>query len=149
MTGPIFVDTNVLVYDRDERDAGKHASAQAWLRQLWRSPGLGVVSGQVLGEFYWTVTKKLSPGMPVEQARRYARTLLAWTFVPIDQSAIGEAWSVQDRFGFSFWDALVVASARLGRCRVLLSEDLQDGQDLDGLVVVNPFAHDPGEVAGA
>lgn len=146
MNGPIFVDSNVLVYDRDERDAGKHASARAWLRELWRSPGLGIVSGQVLGEFYWTVTKKLKPGMSAEQARRYARTLLAWTFVPTDQAAIGEAWAVQDRFGFSFWDALVVASARLSRCRVLLSEDLQDGQDLDGLIVVNPFAHGPGEV---
>ena len=143
MTGPVFVDTNVLVYDRDERDPAKHTLAQAWMTELWRHPGMGVVSSQVLTEFYWTVTRKLKPGLDAELARRYVRTLLAWEFVAVDQATIGEAWSVQDRFGFSFWDSLVDAAARIGRCRVLLTEDLQDDQDLDGLLVVNPFTHPP------
>jgi len=143
MIGPVFVDTNVLVYDRDRRDARKHERARAWLTALWQRPGLGVISGQVLSEFHWTVTRKLKPGLGEEQARRYVRTLFAWEFVPIDQGAITEAWSVQDRYGFSFWDALVVATARIGRCGVLLTEDLQDGQDLDGLLVVSPFEHSP------
>jgi len=143
MTGPVFVDTNILVYDRDTRDARKHDRARSWMTALWQQPGLGAISGQVLSEFYWTVTRKLKPGLGEEQARRCVQTLLAWEFVPIDQEAIREAWSVQDRFGFSFWDALVVGAARIGRCRVLLTEDLQDGQDLDGLLVVNPFNQPP------
>jgi predicted nucleic acid-binding protein len=145
MTGPVFVDTNVLVYDRDQRDLLKHERAQTWISALWQHPGLGVVSSQVLTEFYWTVTRKLHPGLGGEAARRYMRAMLAWEFVAVDQAAISDAWTVQDRFGFSFWDSLVVATARLGRCRVLLTEDLQDGQDLEGLLVVNPFTHSPSD----
>jgi len=63
--------------------------------------------------------------------------------VAIDQAALDEAWSVQDRFKFSFWDALIVAAARIGGCRLLLTEDLQADQDLDGIVVVNPFERLP------
>jgi len=143
MIGPVFVDTNVFVYDRDQRDAGKHGRARDWLTALWQRPGLGVICGQVLSEFYWTVTRKLKPGLDEEQARRYIQTLFAWKFVPIDQAAMDEAWVVQDRYGFSFWDALVVSAARIGRCHVLLTEDLQDGQELDGLLVVNPFERSP------
>lgn len=147
MTGPVFVDTNVLVYDRDQRDPEKHKRARAWMTALWKRPGLGVVSSQILTELYWTVTRKLRPGMDEKAARRYVRTLMAWEFVVVDQSAIAGAWTIQDRFGLSFWDSVVVASARIGRCRILLTEDLQDGQHLDGLLVVNPFRHDPGEAA--
>jgi predicted nucleic acid-binding protein len=143
MIGPVFVDTNVLVYDRDQRDVAKHRRAREWMTALWQQPGLGVVSGQVLSEFHWTVTRKLKPGLDDEQARRYVRTLFAWTFVAVDQAAIGDAWSVQDRYGFSFWDALIVATARLAGCRVLLTEDLKDEQDLGGLLVVNPFNRPP------
>lgn len=147
MTGPVFVDTNILVYDRDSRDLDKHQRAKAWMAALWERPGLAVVSSQVLTEFYWTVTRKLRPGLGEEDARRYVRTLFAWAFVELDHAVIKDAWSVQDRFGLSFWDALIVAAARAAQCRLLLTEDLQDGQDLDGLLVVNPFLHAP-ELSG-
>jgi len=143
MTGPVFVDTNVLVYDRDERDPAKHRRARAWMSALWQRPGLGVVSSQVLTEFYWTVTRKLRPGLNPDRSRRYLRTLLAWDCVAVDEAVMAEAWTIEDRFGLSFWDALVVAAARTARCGTLLTEDLQDGQDLDGLLVVNPFVHAP------
>jgi predicted nucleic acid-binding protein len=146
MTGPVFVDTNVLVYDRDRRDARKHDQAQAWMAALWRQRGLGVVSTQVLTEVYWTVTRKLRPGLDEDVARRYVRSLCAWEVVGVDQPAISDAWAIQDRFTLSFWDSLIVAAARIGQCRVLLTEDLQDGQELDGLLVVNPFAHPPDPV---
>ena len=148
MTGPVFVDTNVLVYDRDRRDARKHDQARAWMAALWRQRGLGVVSTQVLTEFYWTVTRKLRPGLDEDVARRYVRSLCAWEVVSVDQPAISDAWAIQDRFELSFWDSLIVAAARIGRCSVLLTEDLQDGQDLDGLLVVSPFAHPPDLLEG-
>lgn len=143
MTGPVFVDTNILVYDRDERNQQKHRRARAWMSALWQHPGLGVVSSQVLAEFYWTVTRKLRPGLAPDRARRYLQTLFAWDFVAVDEAALIEAWTIEDRFGLSFWDALVVAAARTAQCRTLLTEDLQDGQNLDGLLVVNPFVHAP------
>jgi len=71
MIGPVFVDTNILVYDRDKRDLDKHARAQEWMAALWQRPGLGVVSTQVLTEFYWTVTRTLRPGLDKDVARRY------------------------------------------------------------------------------
>lgn len=55
------------------------------------------------------------------------------------------AWEVQDRFGLSFWDGLIVAAAQASGCRHLLTEDLQDGQDLGGVIVVDPFRHEPRE----
>jgi predicted nucleic acid-binding protein len=113
------------------------------MAHLWERPGQAALSSQVVTEFYWTVTKKLRPGLSEESARRYVRTLFAWDFVEVDQTTIAEAWAVQDRFGLSFWDSLAVAAARLARCRTLLTEDLQDGQDFDGLLVVNPFRHEP------
>ena len=143
MTGPVFVDTNVLVYDRDRRDDRKHGQARAWMAALWRQRGLGVVSTQVLTEFYWTVTRKLRPGLDADVARRYVRSLCAWEVVSVDRATISDAWAIQDRFELSFWDSLIVAAARVGRCGVLLTEDLQDGQDLDGLLVVSPFVHPP------
>lgn len=143
MTGPVFVDTNVLVYDRDERDAAKHTRAREWMASLWTRPGLGVVSSQVLTEFYWTVTRKLRPGLDTDAARRYVRALMAWEFVSVDRTIIDRAWIVEERFGLSYWDSLVVASAQACRCRALLTEDLQDGQEFDGVRVLNPFAHTP------
>ena len=143
MTGPVFVDTNILVYDRDRRDPAKHERAREWMLALWERPGLGVVSSQVLTEFYWTVTRKLRPGLGEEAARRYVRTLFAWECVETTQATISDAWAIQERFELSFWDSLIVAAARVGRCGVLLTEDLQDGQDLDGLLVVSPFVHPP------
>ncbi len=56
-----------------------------------------------------------------------------------------QAFVIEDQFALSFWDSLVVAAARRARCPLLLTEDLQDGQDLDGLLVVNPFQHEPAE----
>jgi predicted nucleic acid-binding protein len=143
MTGPVFVDTNILVYDRDLRDPAKHTRAREWMRALWQTQGLGIVSRQVLSEFYWTVTRKLRPGLSDEDARRYIRSLFAWECVQVEQEVLAEAWSVQDRFAFSFWDSLIVAAARIAQCRILLTEDLQDGQDLDGLLVVSPFSRAP------
>jgi predicted nucleic acid-binding protein len=68
----------------------------------------------------------------------------AWAPVAPDLDLVEAGWAEQDRFGFSFWDALIVAAARRLGCAILLTEDLQDGQDLDGMVVRNPFTTTPG-----
>jgi predicted nucleic acid-binding protein len=113
---------------------------------LWRSRG-GRLSSQVLSEFYVTVTQKLKPGLDREVARGDVLALSEWQSVAIDRHVFDEAWHIQDRYGLSFWDALIVGSARACGCGYLLTEDLQDGQDLSGVRVINPFLHQPGDIA--
>lgn len=142
MIGMVFVDTNVLVYCRDRSEVTKQPRAEEWIAHLWES-GAGRVSIQVLNEFYVTVTNKLRPGLDPAMARGDVRSLLAWQPVPMDPLAIEEAWGIQDRYGASFWDSLIVASALRAGSRYLLSEDFRDGQIFDGMRVVDPFVHRP------
>jgi predicted nucleic acid-binding protein len=145
-TAPVFVDSNVLIYVRDSADADKQAQAAAWMTELWRSHR-GRLSSQVLSEFYVNVTQKLRPGLDRETARADVRVLSAWQPIPLDEQVLDEAWHIQDRYGLSFWDALIVGAARVCGCGYVLTEDLQDGQDLAGVRVVNPFLHRPGDIS--
>jgi predicted nucleic acid-binding protein len=145
MTARVFVDTNVLVYQLDERDPAKQERARAWLDFIWTSR-TGRVSFQVLSELYVTVTRKLEPGLDPEAARTVVKALGAWDPVPVNERVFAAAWIAQDRYRLSWWDALIVGAARLADCGVLLSEDLQHGQDLDGLRVINPFLVSPQEL---
>jgi predicted nucleic acid-binding protein len=140
MTAPIFVDTNVLIYAMDKADMQKQYAAQDWRTELWRSRR-GRISYQVLQEFYINVSKKW-PGTR-DQARAEVRDLLAWRPIPVDAGVVEQAWKIQDRYHVSFWDSLIVATAKAASCRYLLTEDLHSGQDLSGVLVVNPFLHDP------
>jgi predicted nucleic acid-binding protein len=137
-----FVDTNVLVYARDASEPDKQPCAEAWMQHLWRTRS-GRTSVQVLNEYYVTVTRKLSPGLDRSSARDDVRDLRAWRPAVVDDSTMTLAWDLEDRFSLSWWDSLVVASAIELGCDDLLSEDLQDGQRFDGLVVKNPFLHVP------
>lgn len=143
MAERVFVDTNILVYFRDSTEPGKQAAAAAWMAYLWET-GAGRISLQVLREYYVTVTAKLDPGLPPAQAREDVWSFRAWRPFQAGVDVLDEAWDIEDRFRLSFWDALIVASARRLECDVLLTEDLQDGQDLDGLTVWSPFSHSPG-----
>lgn len=138
----VFVDTNVLVYLRDSTEPEKQRQAAEWMGHLWQT-GRGRISAQVLREYYVTVTVKLDPGMPVEEARADVLALRSWNPFAADADLMEDVWAVEERYGYSFWDAAIVAAARRLGCSTLLTEDLQDGQDLEGLVVRNPFRHDP------
>ena len=138
----IFVDTNVLVYARDAGAAAKQTRAGEWMEFVWRSRR-GRISMQVLHEFYVTVTQKLTPGIDRAIARTEVRSFLPWRPVVGDERVVERAWAVQDRFGLSWWDALIVGAGQVAGAGILLTEDLQHGQDLDGLRVVNPFEEGP------
>jgi predicted nucleic acid-binding protein len=143
MTAPVFVDTNVLVYAVDLADPRKQRAAQSWLDELWKNK-LGRLSFQVLQEFYVKVGQKgLST---VDDARAEIRDLLVWKPIAVTGGLLERSWKIQDRYQLSFWDSLIVAAAKSASCGFLLTEDLQSGQDLDGLTVINPFLHDPGSV---
>ncbi|HPR05791.1 MAG TPA: PIN domain-containing protein [Denitromonas sp.] len=138
MTGPFFVDTNVLVYARDAGEAQKQARARDWLTFLWQTHQ-GRLSTQVLQEYYQVVTRRLRPGLAADTARGDVRDLAVWQPVAADLPLLERAWVAESRFQLSWWDALIVGAAQQLGCRYLLSEDLQDGQDLDGVIVANPF----------
>ena len=141
-TSPVFVDTNVLVYMRDIRDPKRQAAAAEWMGHLWESRS-GRLSTQVLHEYYVTVTAKLDPGLTQEEARDDLLAFSAWSPLPVSFELTERAWEVQDRWGFSLWDSLIVAAAQTLGCGVLLTEDLQHGQMLGELRVVSPFQEGP------
>jgi len=95
----------------------------------------------VLQGFFVIVTRKSMSSR--EDARAEVRDLLAWMPVAVDAFTLERGWKMQDRYQLSFWDALIVAAAVQASCGYLLTEDLQEGQDLDGVIVVNPFRTDP------
>ncbi|MGH8278124.1 MAG: PIN domain-containing protein, partial [Gammaproteobacteria bacterium] len=110
---------------------------------LWQSRR-GRISFQVLQDFYVKVTRKWPKAR--QQARAEVRDLLAWRPVSVDDGILERSWKIQDRYQLSFWDALIVAAAKAASSRYLLTEDLQADQELDGVVVVNPFLRGPAAV---
>jgi predicted nucleic acid-binding protein len=82
-----------------------------------------------------------------DKARAEVRDLLTWQPVPVDVAILERGWKVQDRYQLSYWDALIVAAAKSVSCRYLLTEDLQAGQDVDGVIVVNPFLNSPASLS--
>jgi predicted nucleic acid-binding protein len=107
----------------------------------------GRLSFQVLQEYYVTVAEKFKPGLDAAYARGDVRSLLAWRPIPIDGSVLEGAWSVQDRFRLSWWDALIVSAAQIGGCRYLLSEDFRKGQKYGNVRVLNPFRTSPASIS--
>jgi predicted nucleic acid-binding protein len=138
MTGPFFVDTNILVYARDESESEKQPQARAWLEFLWKTHQ-GRVSMQVVQEYYQVMARRLRPGLQRAIAQEDIRDLMIWRPILIDRQVVEQAWVAEDHFQLSWWDALIVGAARQLGCRYLLTEDLQDGRDLNGLTVVDPF----------
>jgi len=140
MNGRFFVDTNLLVYSRDVSEGTKMRSGQAWLERLWDAQS-GRISTQVLSEYFVTVTRKLSPGLTEGEAWSDIEALMIWRPISIDNVLLRSTRHIQQRFGFSWWDSMIVAAAQASGCTYLLTEDLQDGQSLEGLTIVDPFAH--------
>jgi predicted nucleic acid-binding protein len=138
MTGPVFVDTNVFVYLHDDSEPQKKTRADKWISLLVRDRS-GRVSFQVLQELYATLTSKRRLKVDVEEARLIVRELAVWQPVAVDLAMLKRAWLLQDRFPLSWWDALIIAAAQTCECKVLLTEDLQHGQEFGAVRVVNPF----------
>lgn len=136
MTAAVFVDTNVFIYCIEEKEPKKQQRAREWREALWNSRR-GRTSFQVLQELYSQATRKWPAKR--EEIRDEVLDLLSWNPRAVDGHTLREAWEAQDRYRLSFWDALIVAAAKASSCHYLLTEDLQAGQDFDGVLVVNPF----------
>jgi predicted nucleic acid-binding protein len=133
-----FVDTNVLVYAHDASQTTKRPIAQALLEELWADRS-GAISSQVLQEFYSVATSRLHPQMTPAAAREVVAVYSAWPVVLIEPVLILTASRLAEVRQLSFWDALIVEAARaIGADRVL-TEDLNAGQDIEGIRIENPF----------
>ena len=137
--GVVFVDTNILVYAHDASETVRQPAARAVLAELWRTR-LGALSTQVLQEFYVVATRKFEPPMPRGQARDLVDAYSSWQLIQIDVPLVLAASQLEERHTLSFWDALIVEAARRAGASRLISEDLQAGRRLGGVLIDNPFA---------
>lgn len=138
----VFVDTNVLLYAVDDKDAGKRDQARAWMAACW-SRRCGRISTQVIHEFYWNARKKFTSAISAGDARAEVRRLQHWQPWLLDHATVESAWAAESRWGLSYWDALMVAAAQQQGCTLLLTEDLQHDLRVDKLRIVNPFLAGP------
>lgn len=136
MSARSFFDTNVLVYTDDQAAPAKQRRALDLVAEHRRN-GTGVVSMQVLQEYFVTVTRKLKLDATI--ARRKVEILGEFDVAAPEIADILAAIDLHRLHGFSFWDALVLRAAKQTGCTVLLSEDFPAGQEIDGILIVNPL----------
>ena len=138
MSAVVFVDTNILIYAHDA-DAGlKRDRSIESLRQLWDA-GSGRMSVQVLQEFYSNVTRKLASPLAVATAREVMAIYGEWIRGATTAATVLRATHIAEISQIPFWDALIVASAEQGGATQIYSEDLNDGQIIAGILIVNPL----------
>jgi len=138
MSDKTFVDTNVLIYAHDVDAKAKHEVAKNVVRELW-SQRTGVLSTQVLQEFYVNVTRKIATPLPKDAARLVVNSYSLWC-TETTPAEIAAAFRIEDESRIGFWDALIVASAAKAGTVRILSEDLNAQQMIAGIRVENPFA---------
>ncbi|HMA97433.1 MAG TPA: PIN domain-containing protein [Polyangiaceae bacterium] len=136
---PSFVDTNVLIYAEDRDAKEKHLVARDLILELWDSRE-GVLSVQVLQEFYVNVTRKLKKPLSAGKARDIVEEYLTWTVIDNTGRMLLDAMELQRKAQLSFWDSLVVQAAIDAGCDRLYTEDLNAGQRIGTVTIVNPFS---------
>ena len=136
MSARSFFDTNVLVYADDKAAPVKQRRALDLVAEHRRA-GTGVLSLQVLQEYFVTVTRKLH--LDPRIARRKVELLAEFDVAAPDVGDILAAIDLHRLHGFSFWDALVLRAAKQAGCRVVLTEDMQEKREIDGVRIINPF----------
>jgi predicted nucleic acid-binding protein len=138
MIEKVFVDSSVLVYAHDADSGDKQRVAANAIAEILDSRS-GVLSIQVLQEFYSTVTRKLRSAITRDIARDLLRSYSSWVIQPLTAEDVVAASFLEQRHQLSFWDALIIQAALLAGATKLLSEDLQHGQAISGVRIENPF----------
>lgn len=133
-----FVDTNLFVYAHDTTAESKREVARDLIAGLWKSRS-GCLSVQVLQELFVNLTRKVPRPLSARDAAALVEDLTVWRVHSPGPKDVLSAIELHERANVSFWDAMILTSARYLGCQVLYSEDLNTGQTYDGVVVVNPF----------
>jgi len=131
-----FLDTNVVVYALDTADPVKQEAAIALLESDRRL----VVSTQVVLEAWWVLTRRLARTLPEDETIAVIDELCRLPVVTTDVEVARRAIATSRRFRIAVWDALIIEAARSAGCDRVLTEDLQGGQDFDGITIENPFS---------
>lgn len=139
MSAKYFIDTNVFVYSFDDRQPAKKESSMALIQEGLKT-GMGIISTQVIQEFLNVATLKFVVPIKPEDSKAYLRLVLN----PLCQvypnlSLYETCLDLQTETRYSFYDSLIIAAAIQGGCDLLYSEDLQDGQEIHGTMIVNPY----------
>ena len=132
----VFVDTNILIYAVSNSPVDRRKSAAA--RRILADED-AAVSAQVIQEFYWAATRPHKLALTHEQAFTF---IDAWKRLPFQETSlqmIDDALYLTDQFRIAYWDAAIIAAARHLNCETLYTEDLNHGQNYEGVVVINPF----------
>lgn len=141
MTAKFFVDTNILVYAASNADADKRRRELAL--ELLDQSDLAI-SAQVMAEFYSVATSQTKLNMTHDEAILLLESLVSMPVCPITHDLVLAGAKLSNKYKISYWDAAILSAARIMGCNVVYSEDLNPGQDYDGVRVVNPF-----ELSGA
>jgi predicted nucleic acid-binding protein len=139
MSDRFFLDTNIFVYSFDQSTVRKAEEADRLIHQALTT-GKGVISYQVVQEFFNVAYRRFPEPMHLEQAEQFLSSILRplWA-VYSSPSLCLRALQILERFRVQWYDALIVASALEAKCGILYSEDFQNGQKFDDLEVRNPF----------
>lgn len=134
-----FLDSNVLVYGHSTTSGQRREHASGLLDRLWESE-TGCLSIQVLQESFVTLTRKVPQPLPPAEAARVVEEYGRWTIHSPRADDVVHAIELSMNLRVSFWDAMIVQSARSLGCELLWTEDLNDGQSYAGVIARNPFA---------
>ena len=138
MSADLFLDSNILVYAYDGHEPKKQKKAQALLKTAIQEES-AVLSTQVLGEFFVVTTRRLKQPLSVSEAEKISEILSYLPVAEIDLTLVMRAIDTQKRYRISYWDSLIVATAERAGCARILSEDLNDGQRYNDVLIENPF----------
>jgi predicted nucleic acid-binding protein len=137
MSGKTFIDTNILVYAHNLDAMIRNEVARKLITSLW-DQRTGVLSMQVLQEFYVVMTRKVAVPIRPLEARSIVRIYLPWVVEP-NAEMILAASEIEERYQISFWDAMIIAAAHRAGVYRIVTEDLNHGQYIEGIFIENPF----------
>ena len=139
MSAKYFIDTNVFVYSFDYRHLSKKKRSEELIQEALKT-NAGIISTQVIQEFLNVATQKFEVPLKIEDGRAYLRLVMNPLCQVYPSLALYESClDIQGETKYTFYDSLILAAAVQGRCDILYSEDLQDGQEVRSVKIVNPY----------
>ena len=140
MKDKYFIDTNIFIYSFDAKNKVKQKVSRDLIKEALKEQ-IGCVSSQVIQEFLNVATRKFNPPLSIQDSSKYLNVVFKplveiCTSVDLYQKTL----EIYERWKYSFYDSLIITSALQTNCSLLYSEDLQHGQKIQSLTIINPFA---------